>query len=176
MNGYSALTAKLAEKLLAGLASKYADLVVPLQVFKADQMPADFDKYAVIVSPNAHPWDERRTAIREVQYIFRVDLFCLVRNYHVSDSVFGSTDGSYGVFELAGDVKDYLRTSDLDGLLDKTYDEAGGDARSPGNGPGGLDFQEVALQGLSSGNYPVVQRIRVPFLGRTEPFCHAKVS
>lgn len=171
-NQYSTLTEKLVTKLLAQLAAGYSGLVVERKHFKPDALPAAFDRYGIIISPNARPWDERRTAIREVQYLYRVDIFCLVRNYHETNSLFGTTAPDLGLFQLVKDVKDYLRTATLDDLLDKTYDEPGGDARAQGGG--GLDFQEAASPGLSAGNYPMVHRMKIPFVGRTAPFCHAK--
>lgn len=179
MNGYSALTHRLGQVLLSGLQSNYTGLLVERKQFKPDQMPEAFNRYAIVISPPPRPWDERRLAVREVQYTFRVDLLLFVANFDGEKALFGTDTGERGLFEFINDVKDLLRVNDLrlpgevNGFLDKTYDEPGGDPRMEGGG--GVEFQELATTGYDSGSYSTVYRAKIPFLGRVAPFCHGKV-
>jgi hypothetical protein len=76
-----------------------------------------------------------------------------------------------GLFQFVKDAKDHLRTHTLNGLLDKTYDEPGGDSGTGGGG--GIDFENVQ-QGLESGGHDFVHRARMTFVGRMQPYCHGK--
>jgi hypothetical protein len=172
-NSYSLICAALAAELLTDLAPSYSGLVVSKRHFKPDNLPENFTRYAIIVSPGGRPWDERRTAVREIQYIFRADLFLLVQNFDPDLSLFGtglSEADPRGLFQMVSDVKDALRLSTLGGILDKTYDEPGGDPSK--NGGGGVEFQSLASPAFDTGNYPIVHRARIPFVARTMPFCH----
>lgn len=168
INLYPTMVSRLATELAT--LTQYTSLVVSTQVFRAASLPA-FTTYAIIISPSNHPWDERVIALREVQYIFRVDLYLLVKNFHASQSLFNTT-APLGIFQMAEDVKTLLRASTLSGLLDKTYAEAGGDAANWG--AGGLDFEEIAAAGFDGGEYIFVHRLRMPYLGRMLPFCFPK--
>lgn len=174
-NSYSAVASAIVAALTTAL-SNYTPLVISRRHFRADNLPSDFSKYGIIVSPSSRPWEERRTAIREVQYIYRIDLFLLVANFDPDLSLFGTgsdeTTDPRGLFQLIADVKDGLRTHTLGGLLDKTYDEPGGDPSK--NGGGGVEFQDLATPALDTGSYAVVHRARIPFVGRVMPFCHSK--
>ena len=171
-NDVSTVTSRLVTELSAGLATDYSGVLVQRGLWRPASLPP-FTRYAVIVVPNTRPFDERRIAIRAIEYIIRVDLYVLVKAWDTSDDpLFGTTAGSLGLFELIEAVKDLLRLSDLSGLLDKTYDEAGGDASR--QGPGGVEFQDV-IAGFDSGEHAFVHRARVPFLGRIKPFCHNTV-
>lgn len=170
-NEYSTMITRLVSELGSGLAASYAALTVQAGLFRPASFP-EFTRYAVIVSPTARPWDEHRHSVGAIQYIFRADLTALVKNWDASsDSLFGTTAGALGVFELAKDIKELLRVSDLSGLLDKTYDEPGGDSRRLG--PGGMEFEDL-IQGFDSGEHAFVHRIRIPYLARTRSFCHAR--
>jgi hypothetical protein len=173
MNDYSTATSRLASELQAGLVGKYTGLVTARQVFKPDRLPSSFTRYGIVVSPHARPWDERRISNLAVQYVFRVDLYALVANYDEANSLFGDTTPNFGLFELVNDIKDLLRVTDLSGLLDKTYDEAAGDPRV--NGGGGVEFGDLATPALDTGTQIVVQRAKIPFVGRTDGFCHPRV-
>lgn len=171
MNVVSAITTQMVTELSA-LSSTYASIMVQRGLFRPASLPA-FQRYAIIVAPTARPWEEHRVAIASIQYIVRVDLFLLVKNWDQSDDpLFGTTAGALGIFELVNDVKTLLRNSNLAGLLDKTYDEPGGD--SAAQGAGGTEFQDT-IQGFDSGEHPFVHRARIPFLARTEPFCHLRI-
>jgi hypothetical protein len=172
VNGYSSVSSAL-KSLLTGL-SGYSGLVVSEQHYKPDLLPASFSRYGIIISPSGRPWEERRTGNLEVQYIFRADLMVLVANFDPTNALLGATAPNKGLFEMVSDIKDLIRTSSLGGLLDKTYDEAGGDSRMNGGGP--VEFQSTAAPGLDTGNYAVVNRARIPFVGRTQPFCHGRVA
>lgn len=177
-NDYSTLTSRLKTRLESVLSGKYNGLVVSRRHYKPDALPA-FDRYCIIISPSPQPVTERRIAVREKQYILRCDLFLLVKNYDADKALFGDEEWEtgddpvdLGLFQLVFDVKDALLTDNLSGLLDKTYDEAGGDTATKGGGP--VDFQELAANGLDAGSHPMVNRAKVPFVGRTVPFCHGK--
>ncbi len=175
LNSYSAVAAALASTLTTALTTAYSGLVVSKRHFRADNLPTNFTRYGLIVSPASRPWDERRTAIREIQYIYKIDLFLLVQNFDPDLSLFGtgsSESDPPGLFQMIDDVKNALRTNTLGGLLDKTYDEPGGDPSK--NGGGGVEFQNVATPGLDTGTYALVHRARIPFVGRVMPFCHSK--
>lgn len=168
-NQYSTMVSRLNSELAAGLAASYAGLIVRSEVFRPARLPV-FTRYCIVISPAQQPWAERRVAAREVQYLFRADLYLLCKNWDESDSLFGVTAGAKGLFEMIEDVKNLLRQSTLSGLLDKTYDEAGGDGQRLG--PGGVEFGEVIVPGFDAGEYAFVQRARIPYLGRMIPFCH----
>jgi hypothetical protein len=88
------------------------------------------------------------------------------------DPLFGTTTGALGLFELVDDVKDLLRLSDLAGLLDKTYDEPGGDSNK--QGAGAVEFQDT-IQGFDSAEHAFVHRARIPYVALTIPFCHQRL-
>jgi hypothetical protein len=164
-NLYPTMVSRLATELAT--LTQYTGLVISTQVFRAAALPA-FTTYAIIVSPSNHPWDERLISTRSLQYVFRVDLYLLVKNFHVSQSLFNTT-APLGIFQMAEDVKTLLRASTLSGLLDKSYMEAGGDPAH--GGAGGLDFEELAAAGFDAGEYIFVHRLRIPYIGRMQPFC-----
>lgn len=171
-NIVSSVTSQLTTELAAGLTSDYAALAVQRSLFRPAELPA-FTRYAIIITPNPRLWEERREAIAKVQYVVRLDLYLLVKNWDTSsDPLFGTTAGSLGLFELINDVKELLRISDLNGLLDKTYDEPGGDASALG--AGAVEFQET-IQGFDSGEHAFVHRAKIPYIARTAPFCHPRI-
>lgn len=166
------LTSRLVSELSAGLAANYPGLVVQRGLFRPAALPA-FDRYAIFVAPASRPWDERRIAVPEIQYIMRVDLFLLVKNWEQTDApLFGTAAGNRGLFEFIQDVKTLLRLSDLSGLLDKTYDEPGGDPSK--QGAGGVEFQDP-IGGFDAGEYAFVHRARIPYQARLKPFCHPRL-
>ena len=172
-NGYSAITARLVTELstLAG----YSSIVVQRRLWRASGLPA-FERYCIIVSPAARPWDEERIGVGNIAYHYRVDLYLVVRNWtaDVSDApLFGTTAGSLGLFQMLEDVKTMLRLSNLGGLIDKTYDEPGGDTRALG--AGGVEFGETAAQGLDSDEFTFAWRARLPYKARGLPFCHPRL-
>jgi len=170
-NKYSAVTAQLVTELSA-LSATYSSIVVSRRLWNASGLPA-FGRYCIIVSPSSRPWEEIRYGVENIQFLFRVDLYLLVRNWDTSDNpLWGTTAGSLGLFQLLEDVKVLLRISTLGGLIDKTYDEPGGDPRAAG--PGGVEFGQIAAQGLESDEYTFVWRARLPYLARGIPFCHPR--
>jgi hypothetical protein len=172
MNVVSQVTAQMATELLDALAPSYADLIVRRGLFRPASLPV-FSRYAIIVAPNIRPWEERRNAIANIQYVVRLELYLLVKNWEQTDTpLFGDQPGALGLFELVNDTKDLLRISDLDGLLDKTYDEPGGDSAK--QGPGALEFQDT-IPGFDGDEYAFVHRARIPYLARTVPFCHPRL-
>jgi hypothetical protein len=144
---------------LAVLVSTYAGLVVEERVWDPARLP-DFLRYCIIVAPNGRLWTERRISIVQIQYTFHVDLYLLVKNFDEAASVFGVTAGSLGLLQLIEDVKATLRSSTLSGLLDKTYDEPGGD----------VSFGKVASGGLDSAEHSWAHRALIPYTGRMQPF------
>lgn len=171
VNLYSVLSERLAAVLEARL-TQYGTLVVARRLFRPDSLP-DFQRYCLIVSPSASPWEEQRTAVREVQDKLRFDLHALVVNFDETHALYGTTAPNLGLFQLVRDVKDALRLETFDGLLDKTYDEAGGDARQ-GGGP--VQFHTMATPGFDAGEHSFIYRARIPYLGRVQPYCHARAS
>lgn len=170
-NVVSSVSAQLVTELSA-LTTSYAGLTVQRSLFRPAQLPV-LGRYAIIVTPNPRVIEERRDAIATVQYLLRFDLYLLVKNWDESgDSLWGTTAGSLGLFELIDDVKDLIRSSDLNGQLDKTYDEPGGDSNAQGAGP--VEFQDT-IQGFDSAEHAFVQRARIPLLLRTIRFCHPRI-
>jgi hypothetical protein len=170
-NGYSVLSERLAALLEAEL-TQYGTLVVARRLFRPDALPT-FTRYCLIVSPPGSPWEEQRTAVREVQDKIRLDIFALVSNFHDTHALFGTVAPYLGLFQLVHDTKEVLRLATFDGLLDKTYDEAAGDARL-GGGP--VAFQTLATPGFDAGEHSFIYRARIPYLGRLQPRCHARAS
>lgn len=158
--------------LTAGLAS-YTGVVIQPGLFRPASLPT-FERYSVIVAPAARPLGERRIAIAMIQYVVRLDLYVLVKNWEQTTSpLFGTAAPNRGIFELINDVKVVLRASTLGGILDKTYDEPGGDSSSPAQGGGDLDFQD-SIQGFDGKEHAFVHRARIPYVGRLAPFCHPR--
>lgn len=170
-NPYSVLSDRLVARLRAGLTT-YANLVVERRQFRPDNLPT-FTRYCIIVSPTEAPWAEQRTAVREVQDLLRLNIYVLVTNFDDTLAVFGTTAPNLGLFELVKDIKEVLRTETFDGLLDKTYDEAGGDPRT-GGGP--IHYGTMAVAGFDAGEHSFIYRARIPYLGRIQPHCHARAS
>lgn len=175
-NDYVTLTTRLVTALSSGLAGSYAGLVVEPRNWDPRKLPA-FTRYAIIVSPDSSPWEERRLAVNQIQQILRAQLYLLVKNWDETTipepALYGTTVGALGLFEFIKDVKDLLRATDLSGLLDKTYDEAAGDARSPGQGAGPVGF---GVPGFSAEEHMMVYPARVPYIARTKPACHARIG
>jgi hypothetical protein len=169
-NQYSAVTAQLVTEL--GALSGYSSVVVSRRIFRPSSLPA-FTRYCIIVSPAPRPWDELRLGAGKIEYVFRVDLYLLVRRWEETDNpLFGTSAGNYGLFQMIEDVKTMLRLSTLGGLLDKTYDEPGGDSTALGSG--GIEFQEIASPGFESDEFSFVHVAKVPYKARTVPFCHPR--
>lgn len=171
MNVVSSITSRMVTELGA-LTTSYALLMVQRSLFRPASLPA-FSRYAIIIAPSTRPLEERRNAIANIQYVVRLDLFLLVKNWDLTDDpLFGTTAGALGLFELVDDVKDLLRLSDLNGLLDKTYDEPGGDSNK--QGAGAVEFQDT-IQGFDSGEHAFVHRARIPYVALSIPFCHQRL-
>ena len=171
MNAMSQVTEQMVTELSAGLAASYTGLMVQRGLFRPASLPT-FTRYAIIITPSARPVEERRNSIAEIQYVLRLDIYALVKNWEETDDpLFGTTTGEFGLFELVEDIKDLLRLSNLNGLLDKTYDEPGGDSSKEGPGP--VEFEEI-IQGFDSGEHAFTHRARIPYLARTIGFCHPR--
>lgn len=171
-NDMDTLTSRLVSELTTGLTGNYANLYVARGLFRPAALPT-FDRYAIIVSPAPRPWDERRVAVPKIQYTLRVDLYVLVKNWEQTDNpLFGTAAGNRGLFELVNDIKVLLRLSNLSGLLDKTYDEPGGDPSA--QGAGGMEFQDT-IPGFDTAEHALVHRVRIPYQARMEPFCHPRL-
>lgn len=165
----------LSNRLAAFLPSRlehYAGLVVAERLFHPANLPA-FSRYCLIISPSQNLWTEERHGIRQVQDVIRLDLYALVQNFHATNALYGTVAPHLGLFELVSDIKAALRTETFDGLLDKTFDEAGGDARR-GGGP--VQYHTMATSGFDAGEHSFIYRSRIPFLGRMQPYCHARAS
>lgn len=170
-NAYSVLTERMEALLLAEL-TQYGGLVVSRRLFRPDNLPT-MTRYGLILSPPTTVWEEQRTAVREVQDKLRVDIYALVENFDNTNALFGTVSPYLGLFQLVRDVKETLRLATFDGLLDKTYDEAAGDARL-GGGP--VSFHTMATPGFDAGEHTFIYRARIPYLGRIQPRCHARAS
>jgi hypothetical protein len=169
-NKYSQVTAQMVHELSVVLAPDYAQVAVGRGVFNPETLP-DFYRYCVFIAPSPTPWDERRLGVRQIQDVFRIDIYAFVKNWDATENpLFGTCSGEKGLFQFVQDIKDWLRLSTLGGLIDKTYDEAGGDNRT--QGPGGIDFHQLAVQGMDDG-YIFVFRSKIPYLARAEAYCHA---
>lgn len=164
VNDYATMTARLKTELAAGLAAAYAPISVERKLFKPNDL-ADFTRYAVVIAPNGNPWEERVIGVRQVQYLFRADLWLLVKNWHEEDSIYGTTAPDLGLLQLIWDVKELLRLSDLSGLLDKTYDEPAGP----------LAMEAGALAAFDSGEKAFIHRARLVYTARMRPFCHPRL-
>ncbi len=170
-NLYSQMIAGLLTEL-ATLEAGYAGLVVKAKIFKANDLPA-FVRYAIVVSPSTMPWEERRIGVPQIQYTMRAELVLLVKNFHETDSLFGTTAGSLGLFQLIDDVKTRLRISTLGGLIDKgnkSYDEPAGP----------LGFETGAVSAFDSDEKAFVHRARLLYTARPgapplNPFCHERL-
>lgn len=175
-NDYTTMTVRLVTELAAGLASAYANLVVEPRHWDPRKLPA-FARYAIVVSPDRQPIAERRLAVNKVQEVMRAQVYVLVKNWDETampePALFGTVDGDLGLFEMVKDVKNLLRASDLSGLLDKMYDEAAGDAQSPGQGAGPVEYQPV---GFAAEEHQMAYVARVPYLARIQPFCHPRIG
>lgn len=163
-NDYTTLASSLVTKLLADLGPTYVpNLKVEKRVFDPAKCP-DFDKYCIIVSPpQANPWEERVVAVRQFQFIFRADLYLLVKNFNEVDSVFGVTAPDFGIFQMVNDVKVLLRGHDFSDFLDATYSEPAGP----------LSIEYAATSGFDSGEHPFIRRAKLGYTARTKPFCVA---
>jgi len=98
----------------------------------------------------------------------RADLWLLVKNWHETDSLFGTAAPDLGLMQLLWDVKELLRLSDLDGLIDrgnKTYDEPAGP----------VSFESSAVQAFDSGEKAFIHRVRLVYTARLNPFCHPRL-
>lgn len=157
---YTTMSARVKQNLLSVLATGYPDLVVNERVFRPNTLP-QFDRYCILVSPSARPWVERRVSIQTLQYTLTLDLHLLVRNFDERESLYGAVDGSLGLFQMVDDVKAALRSTDLSGLLDKTFDEPGGD----------VSFSGGSWSGLDTAEHTWVHRALIPYSGRLQPFC-----
>jgi hypothetical protein len=156
---YVTLCDRLATELTSGLAATYPAIVVSKQVWDPARLPA-FTTYSIVISPSSRLWSERRINIVQIQYTFSVDLYLLVKNFDEVGAVFGTTAGSLGVLQMIDDVKSTLRSSTLSGLLDKTYDEPGGE----------VSFGKLAAGGLDTAEHYWVHRALIPYTGRMQPF------
>jgi len=166
-NDYSTMTTRLVSELAAGLVASYPAIAVVGKLFKPNDL-ADFTRYCIVVSPNAQPWEERRTGVPQIQYILRADLWLLVKNFDEAASLYGTTAGSLGLFELINDVKVLLRLTGLSGLIgpgNKTYDEPAGP----------LNFEGNAVSAFDSGEKAFIHRARLVYTARLNPFCHPRL-
>lgn len=165
-NDYSRMVNGLETALLAGL-PHFVGLLIDKKIFKPNDL-GDFPRYKIVISPNGVPWEERRIGVPQIQYIMRADLWLLVKNWHETDSLFGFVAPDLGLMQLVWDVKEVLRLSDLDGLIDrgnKTYDEP--------SGP--LNFESGAVQAFDSAEKAFVHRVRLVYTARLNPFCHPRL-
>lgn len=171
VNELTQITAQLVTELGA-LSTNYANLYVARGLFRPAKLPV-LDRYAIIVAPTGQPWQEKRNTVASLQFIYRLDLYLLVRNWTegTDEPLFGTTAGSLGLFQMVWDVKELLRISDLNGLLDKTYDEPGGDPSRLGGG--GIDFEDL-ISGFDAGEHPMWHRARMPYLARGQSFCYPR--
>lgn len=163
-NEYSLFTDRLKTELLAGLAALYAGLVVERRVFKANDLPA-FTRYCIVVSPNGIPWEERVVSVRTTQYIYRADLYLLVKAFNEELSLFGTAAPDRGIFEFLKDTKALVRGTTLSGLLDKTYEEPAAPTQ----------FEWSAVNAFESGEKTFIHRLRQVVTVRTNPVCHPRI-
>jgi hypothetical protein len=163
-NEYSLITDRLRTELLAGLAALYAGLVVERRVFKANALPT-FDRYAIIISPNGVPWEERVVSVRTTQFIYKADLYLLVKAFNEELSLFGTSAPDRGIFEFLKDTKALVRGTNLSGLLDKTYEEPATPSQ----------FEWSAANAFESGEKTFIHRIRQVVTVRTTPTCHPRI-
>lgn len=165
-NKYSLMTERLQTVLAAGLV-QYTALRVDRKIFKPNDL-ADFTRYCIVISPNGNPWEERREGVPKIGYIFRADLWLLVKNWDETLSVYGTAAPDLGLLQLVEDVKDLLRLSDLEGLIDrgsKTYDEPAGP----------LTLDSTAVAAFDSAEKTWVHRARLVYTARMTPFCHERL-
>ncbi|CAN5608099.1 hypothetical protein BH24ACT15_BH24ACT15_34860 [soil metagenome] len=163
MNAYSTLTHRLTDYLQTELQSLgYAHAEARRGIWKPGALQP-FERYLVFVAPaTADPWSERRISTKEVAYVFRSEIFLLVKNYDDVHAIFGDTAPDLGVFQLMHDVKALLRSTDLGGLLDRTYRET----------EGGSGFDTGAMTGFDSGTHGWVHRAKLVYVAQTHAFCH----
>lgn len=155
-------TANRLEVELQTATSAYTAMLVDARFFDPGKLP-DFDRYLIIISPPQNDaWSEDIIGVRHFQYKFNVDLYLLVKNFDDTLSIFGDTAPDQGLLQLIYDVKSYLRTTDLNGLLDRTYSEPAGP----------LSIEYSATAGFDSGEHAFVRRARLRYTARMKPFCH----
>ncbi len=76
-NVYSRVTEELELTLLLLKLSPYdwpSSLVIARRLYKEANLP-DFERYCIIISPPATPWEEKRIATPQVSFILRADLY-----------------------------------------------------------------------------------------------------
>jgi hypothetical protein len=144
-------------------------LVTDVRVYKEANLPS-FTRYAIIISPGTQPWTERRIAVPQIEYIHSADLYLLVKNFHETNSLIGTTHPNRGLFQLVADVKEILRISTLGGLVtasNKTYDE-------PAGSGGNLQFHHFT-GGFDTGEKSFVHRVKLQYVANMTPFCHPRL-
>lgn len=171
-NDVSTISSALVTVLATGLAASYSGIVIERRAaFREEALPS-FTRYAVIVTPAGRPVREQRHSVGAIQYWMDFDLYALVKNWDDTLSAFGDTTPNRGLFQLVFDTKELLRGNTLSGVLDQTYDEAGGDEQRLGSGP--VLYGEFATRGLQSEEYEFVLRAKIPYRARTQAFCHPR--
>lgn len=162
-NQYSELVSRLDSELTAYFSPAYTNIVVETRFFDAGKLPT-FEKYCIIISPPQNDaWQEQVISVRTIQYLFGVDIYLLVKNFHDVNSLFGQTSPDFGLFQMISDVKDSLRSNNLNGFLDKTYSEPAGP----------LAIEYAASAGFDTGEHALIRRARLRFTCRTPGACAA---
>lgn len=160
-NQYTDLHTRVKAKLLAELTSQYTGIVIESRIWNEGKLP-DFDRYAIILSPPQNDsWQEQVVSVRTTQYILAIDIYMLVKNYHDVLSWLGDTSPNLGLFQMISDVKDILRSTNLNEFLDKTYTEPAGP----------LAIEYAASAGFDSGEHAFVRRARLRTVFKTPGRC-----
>lgn len=163
MNPYSDFTIRLVAHLQSTLSPLgWTPLDVRKGIWKPGAMEA-FERYLVHVAPPlSNPWEEFRFTLKQIGYRMTADIFLLVKNYDEEQSVYGADAPAKGVFQMIGDVKDVLRVTDLEGLVDRTHNEL----------LGPVNFESGAATGFDTGAHGWVHRARLTYKAQMYPFCH----
>lgn len=85
----------------------------------------DFDKWGIVLSPKA--MGREAVSVGLVQYTARIDVVCLVRDYHAANSLTGTATGAKGLLQLVEDVRGAVEADDLAGTCEVLGDELAGE-------------------------------------------------
>ena len=75
---------------------------VSIRKYEKEDLP-EFENYALIISPSKD--SEELIANRTKMDAFELEIVCIVRNFHSSKSLIGTTSGEIGIIKMVKDIK-----------------------------------------------------------------------